>query len=540
MNIVQPQDYENDPVKRHEADLNDVHGTLISLLVAPNSSPQSVANELHTRVQNSTSDTKELLTRVLRKAAVDILKGGIQDPSLPNSAFSNALAIVDCAIVLVHERHVDERLPCSLLEFVFTFCTRGQLANGVDAIRERFAAYRAAALSTRTHVYLIKAAMSCINRDQKGSDPALSGRLRLMLAAALPVWHPSGLNRRGQFNEGNEIDYESALKERDFKDLDVALYKAFWGVQRFMQNPSLAETEETWVDARAAMDAVLEAFETLTIPEEPAIVLESPSPKYMSAPSVLRLQLVDIRIRRHVLVQFAIFLHHLEVLGDTTPSEKDAPVVQKKHTFCKSLFASGGEGKKAKDRVYALLERDSAGRFKRFIVSLLQRERKWIDWKKRAGYKHLNKTGSDPPKTFKRRRVLSPVPGSGSSASKRTRQSGPEEWKLRQASWKALPPSERMAPFKDPQRSLVPSVETLKEQLKEDMEDPEITEDVKRKNDTKFVWRSLRMLCEESLETLMQVIDTNSKTGYDLELCVKGKTSSGPTAEPTAESLEVK
>lgn len=540
MDIVQPEDAENDLVKRHEADLNEVHGALISLLLAPNSSPESVAKELHMRVQKLTSDTMGLLTHVLRKAAVDILKGGIQDPSQPNSSFSNALAIVDCAIVLVHERHVDERLPCLLMEFVFTFCTRGQLANGVDEIRQRFAAYRAAALSTRTHIYLIKAAMSCINRDQKGSDPALSGRLRLMLAAALPVWHPSGLNRRGQFNEGSEIDYESALKEGDFKDVDVDLYKSFWGVQRFMQNPSLAETEDIWVDARLAMDAVLGAFETLAIPEEPSIVLESPSPKYMTAPSVLHLQLVDIRVRRHVLVQFAIFLHHLEVISDTIPSEKDSPAVQKKHAFCKSLFASGGEGQRAKDRVYALLERDSAGKFKRFIVSLLQRERRWIDWKKRAGYKHLNETRSEPPKTFKRRRVLSPVPGSTDSAPKRKQESGPEEWKLRQASWKVLPRSERMAPFKDPQRSLVPSVETLKDQLKEDMEDPDITEDVKRKNDTKFVWRSLRMLCEESLETLMQVIDTNSKTGYDLELCVKGKTSSSPAGEPTAESVEVK
>lgn len=509
-----------DVVQTHLSALNAVQEALISLLLAPNSTPQTVATQLHAQL-NHCPDPKPILHHILKKATVAVLKEALEEPSNAHSAFTNALAIVDCAIVLLRNRHVDEMLPCTLLEFVFAFCTRAQLSKGIDPIRQRFDAYRRATTTPRTHLYLIKAAMSCINRDQKGSDPVLSGRLRLMLAAALPVWHPSGLNRRGQVNEANKIDYEEQLKDDDSKHVDVALYKAFWGIQQYMQNPSLAEDEHTWRKPKAALEKVLDAYETITIPEGPGITLENPSPKYMTAPSVLQLQLVDVRVRRHVLVQIAIFLHHLEVVGETAPTEKEAPATQEKHLFCKSLFESGGEGDMLRGRVFALLERDSAGKFKRFISSLLQRERKWIDWKKRTGYKHLNDLGHEPPKVFKRRRVLSPIPDSSGPVSKKTCPTGPREWQLRQSSWEVLPVSERMTPFKDPHRSMVPSVQTLKGQLKEDMDDPEITEDLKRKNDKKFVWRALRLLCEESMETVMQVIDSNSKSGYDLELWIK-------------------
>lgn len=507
-------------VSEHVSTMDAMQAYLISLHSDRDSNIESIASQFHAQSQKYSPQGRGLLQRVLKRVTVDILKGSIQEPSNAEPAFLDALAIVDYAIELVRNRHIDEELPCKLLEFVFTFCTRGQLSRGVDAIRDRFNAYRQAT-SPRTPLYLIKAAMSCINRDQHGSDPVLSGRLRLILAAALPVWHPSGLNRRGQFNDGNGIDVESEMENANTSDFDAALYKAFWGVQEFMQNPSLAENQEVWSKVRVLIDKILDTFETINIPTDPGIAPESPSPKYMAAPSLLRLQLVDKHVRRHVLIQFVIFLHYLEAVGCTLPSEKDSPAAHKKFAFCNSLFESNGEGSVVKGRVYTLLDRDCAGKFKRFVASLIQRERKWIDWKKRTGYKHLKEPTGEAPRTFKRRRVLSPVPDSSESHTSQRRLDFPEEWVLRQKAWTVPPKSVRMDPLSDLSRLKVSTVQDLKNHLREDKEDSDITDDAKRLNNSKFVWRALRLLCEESIATVLQIIEPVAEHGVDLERCLK-------------------
>lgn len=522
-----------DLVQTHAAALHDVLSALLSIPTGEDMKLGEVADNIYSVAEKHKMDSKELLGRAISKAVVDVLKGGIcHDISQANIEFRRALSIVDVSIALMRLRRVEEKLPCTLLEFVFTFCTRGQLSSSVNLIRSRFAAYRAASPSSKMDLFLIKTAVSCINRDQKGSDPELSGRLRLMLASALPVWHPSGMNRRGTFNTANENEYENALKESDCEGVDISLYKSFWGVQSFMRNPSLGETTGPWADATSSMDTVLSAFETLPCPAESPMAHDSSNPKYMTAGSILRLQMVDIRVRRHVLMQFLIFLHHLQVVGESHRSEKDTAAALAKAKFCKSLFEEGAAGDVLKVRIYKLLDKDSSGKFRRFISSLLQREKRWIDWKKHRGYKHLDANRKEAPKSFKRRAVLAPYPNSSKPLPKKRKQNGMEsDWKTRQSSWKILPPSERMGPLTDPDRCPVPSLKDLKDELREDMNDPEVTEDSKRKNDTKYLWRSLRMLCEESVDTLSQVIDLNSKRGYNLEISVSGAVAGSPQPE---------
>lgn len=532
-------------VEEHTTVLSALLTALLDRLVAaeadPTSNAETIAQHICSLAEEHKTKSPELLDRVLQKAVVDVLKGGICEPPRPNAGLRTALAVVDVAIVLVRMRQIDEKLPCTLLEFVFTFCTRKQLASSVFLIRDRFVAYRAASPSSLINVFMIKTAMSCINRDQKGSDPALSGRLQLMLAAALPVWHPSGLNRRAQFNTANEVEYNTALKEADSSEVDAALFKAFWGVQGFMRNPSLAESREAWSEARSAMDTIVSAFETLPCPGNVPVVHSNSNPKYMTSGSILRLQLVDIRVRRHVLVQYAIFLHHLELMGASAKSDRDAPGTEVRAKFCRSLFEQDGEGEQMKTRIFRLLEKESAGKFKKFILSVLQRERRWIDWKKGKGYKHLETGSKEIPKTFKRRTVLAPVPEVKASSNKKRRiQVADEDWERRQSSWDILPPGERMKPLKDPERCPVPAVEEVREQLLEDMNDTDITIDLKRKNDNKYVWRTLRMLLDESLDTLSKVIDVNAKGGHDLEKWVKEGHNAPLTSGPEADAFKQK
>lgn len=393
-----------------------------------------------------------------------------------------------------------------------------------------------ASLVPKRPLVCIQVTVSLIDCDKAGYDPILAGKLRLMSAALLPVWHPSGLNRKAAYNTDIELDYEAPLKHvLNTAGIDLALYKHVWSVHVWTRNPSMAERRDGWSLVQTGMDKVLEALETL----QPAKKdwqgsEEEESAMYMVSPTTLRLQLVDLRFRLRILVRYVLFLKHLELVGDTLPSGKESADLLARMEFCKALFMQGGEGDKMMTRAFKQMDRDSGGKFKRFVLPLLQMDQKWVYWK-RTGYKHFMAREGEAPKAFKRRAVLSPVPPLRGDKAPQELESlalgDDEKWRKRQESWK-VPSSDRMAPLKDPDRWMVPKLETLKSQLKEDCEDEDITEDMKRKNDTKFVWRSLRMLCEESVATLAQVVDLKAKGGCNLESCITAESGKPKTDEP--------
>lgn len=532
---------------QHDARLDVLVVKISSALQTPGQDAESLAKHAITCASSTSSgarEPRELLSRALRKSTLNVLKGGMArgDANIRTKAFDASLALIDATIILVRDKLVDAVLPLALLEYVFTFHTQTELAERISAIRQRYEAFDEARPEKLGDVYIIKSVMSCINRDQPGSNPVLSGRLRLMLAASLPVWHPSGMNRRAQFNTVSPPDYESFLTKVETPGVDVALYKAFWRLQTLMANPSLAESAPQWREAHEAMLRVLVAFETIPISDENDSVsspyqpsttppplppmkksstMDCAIPKYLTAPTILRLQLADINVRRHVLMQYAVFLHHLEVVSSSKPSIKESPTgketpvskaAKASHEFCKTLFELRGEGEKLRDRVYSVLETDSSGRYKRFLLSLLQRERKWIVWKKQqSGYAHLKRKAITVPETFKRRKIVS-----AEAKSRSSRVHGLPEWQERQRAWKAPPPSEHKEALVERGKAEFWSMDVLKMELQEDKEDEDVTEDMKRKNDSKYLWRTLRMLCDENVSCLMKLADS-SNSNLDLE-----------------------
>lgn len=521
-NMLHPVDF----LTQHDARLDILVTKITSALQSSEKSPEGLAThalKLSTEATTTVAASRDLLSRAFHKAALILLRGGHgKDSETRMHAFDVSLALVDAAIDLLPTKRIDTRLPLSLLEVIFSFHTQAELASRVSTIRRRYEAIRASQSERVADLYIIKSVMSCINRDQSGSNPVLSGRLRLMLAASLPVWHPSGMNRRAQYNISNAPDYENVLKNEDTSDVDVALYKAFWRAQELVGNPSLSESPAVWQEAYVSMDRVLCAFKSLPAAKEIETCIDvskekqqSRIPKFLTSPSILRLQLEDIRIRRHILMQYAIFLHHLESVAGYTLSEKDTPAWKSSVEFCKTLFESGGEGVKLRKQVYDVMNLDSHGKFKRFVLSLLHRERRWMHWKKHTGYTHLVGNKGAAPTIFKRRKVRSRV-DEDDVAQRDVR----NDWDSRQNAWCVPPPSECAAPLLERARAELWSADVLKMELKEDMEDDEVSEDMKRANDSKYVWRTLRMLCEENIACLASV--SNQENGsLDLEALVR-------------------
>lgn len=494
------------------------------------SSPQAVESlsELTEQFKSKLSDEpfsvrKPKAYTILSQSLLFCMNEGVGDPLSSNSGFVTALRIIDFSLHLLQNGIVEDEAPFQLIRSFISMCTMRQLEIGAKLVQKRLE--DAARIAPRRFVFLVRTVLVWTKRDKMGVSPALVGKLRLILASATRAWHPSGMNKKGAFNADVDVDFETPQKEEASEIVDMALYKHFWGIMRYLRNPVAAEEPGGWAVVKMGMERVLEAFETLEVIEEVKNKNreESHGPGFMISPSILRLQMQDISFRRLVLVQYAIFLRHLEMEGEAQPLGKESASKLNTMEFCKSLFVKGGEGDSLKSKVNIHLDKESNGKFKKFLSPHMERDRKWAFWKK-SSYKHLNVEPKAGVTTlFKKRTTLSSVPSdSGEPSQKRMRSEDPiKEWERQSSQWRSHTAIDDMEILKEEDRLLVPSLEVLKGQLKEDIEDEDITDDMKRKNNKKFVWRSLRMLCEDSVETMLQAIDDTAKTGEDLDRCVK-------------------
>eukprot|EP00178_Gracilaria_changii_P015816 TRINITY_DN444_c0_g1_i1.p1 TRINITY_DN444_c0_g1~~TRINITY_DN444_c0_g1_i1.p1 ORF type:complete len:493 (+),score=106.19 TRINITY_DN444_c0_g1_i1:5022-6500(+) len=419
---------------------------------------------------------------------------------LKSSSPFDALHVVDIATSLSLKQRLDQHAPVTFLHYLFSFITLDELVANLHAIRKRITALPR---TPRRQLYFIKLFQSAIERDTHALDAVRSGRLRLMLAESLRAWHPSGMNRRGAYAT-HPIAYDPLPQT----NVDAALYNALWGLHKFLQNPSLAENDASWKQAAAALDTVICAFESTT----PRSDTVPHGVDYPTSPSVLSLQLADVHFRRHMLLQYAIFLHHMETTASLPIGEKDGHAVRQSLEFCAKLFGRNGSGEQLKLRVMALLDRDDGSRLKHFAQSLLQRERVWLRWK-RTNYSHLEAGVTKSPTVFKKRTVL---------WHQKDKPIRFNNWLQRIKSLESQTENgDVYAPLFD--RTLIPGVKELKQALKEDLDDTDLDEGSLRKNDKKFKWRALRTLMDEDVAVLRKLSESD-ELNLDVVL--------GPTAIP--------
>ncbi|CAN8069885.1 unnamed protein product [Agarophyton chilense] len=411
----------------------------------------------------------------------------------------DALYVVDIGTSLSVKERLDQHAPVTFLHYVFSFITLDDIVANLDAIRKRISALPR---TPRRQLYFIKLFQSAIERDTHGLNAVRSGRLRLMLAESLRAWHPSGMNRRGAY-ASHPIAYDPLPEGH----VDAALYNALWGLQKFLQNPSLAETDRSWKEAASALDTVIAAFESTAVRSDTVPY----GVDYPTSPNVLNLQLADTRFRRHMLVQYAIFLHHLETTASLATSEKDSQTLRQSVDFCATLFGRSGDGEKLKFRVLALLEKDEGNRLKRFVQSLFQRERVWLRWK-RTNYSHLETGVLKSPTVFKKRTVL---------WHQKDKTPGVNSWLQRIESLETQAENgDLYGALSD--RSPVPGVEELVQALQEDFDESGLDEESKRKNDRKFKWRALRTLMDDDVGVLRQL---SQSPQLDLDGVLHARTS---------------
>lgn len=133
-----------------------------------------------------------------------------------------------------------------------------------------------------------------LRRLSKTNNTLLCGRILNFLAKVLPLSERSGLNIAGEFNKSHTttIDEEQDADHQEIM-IDWEIYKRFWSLQRFFQNPSLL-FEKSWIEFTSIVEETLKTFDTEEDLGDISDVFDEDSttfvPKYLTSRKLLHLQ----------------------------------------------------------------------------------------------------------------------------------------------------------------------------------------------------------------------------------------------------------
>lgn len=499
------------------------------------------------------------------------------------TAVVTALCVVDAAIVLFSRQLISADLPGLLLQLVLLFAPISQLQEAVDQLKASFHLFGEASSEMKSGIARLgvaKAVILCLRRASFSDNHVLSGKLRTCLMSSLPCWDKSGINKKGLFNADNETvlastgettttqfgslgEEHSRANTNKAQPEELAIYESFWGIQKYLSNPDMCENADTWAEFRGHVNTILSAFDSIPIQTSPAPPgPETRWPKFLTSKSLLRLQLSDVYLRRNVLVQLAILLQHLELNVDVL-----APRDEKLAKYWTEQFTSDsngrGDGVKLLSRVLSQLsglDDDRACGLKGFLLSVLARETKWIEWKNH-GCRANNpaEDGLDANSSSSKRPALwLPEKSDFDTSSKidfslldfkLERMRFGEQGKvanvavsLADSPFHASPRREiDIADFTQRESLLRPakmfsysSLDDIKKQLIEEDEDG-LEDEYKSWNKPAFAWQSMRALSENNSDSFIDLACTNSTSEYppfDLRRLVEGALSSSAFQHP--------
>jgi hypothetical protein len=206
--------------------------------------------------------------------------------------------------------------------------------------------------------------------------------------------------------------------------------------------------------------------------------------KYLTAPSLLALELRDGGLRRHVLMQALAALQHFTL---PRKGDKDKPP----HSGC------AGEIATLRAACLSLLRRTSPGgiAFASAVSLLIGREVHWASWKAAGAAAIERPLGKAPPAATDE--------GIG-GAKRRPQTAQPAARKLRALDWASVGADvDLLAVVKDPSRAVRPTLRAFVIPLKAASEpDSGIEAEFAPQGDETYVWRGMRLLARENLPAL--------------------------------------
>lgn len=250
---------------------------------------------------------------------------------------------------------------------------------------------------------ILRSCIELLNRLENTQHDRFAGRVLVFLAKAIPLYDPSGINLRSEFNqrdlpenvrrnlqqicaqnaektrqlsklidqdieEGETISDDESNDSSSMEDADK-FYERFWKVQQLLLNPNLLYDKNNWFAFRTHVDAMLKKLE-----EKPATIkVWNLRSNYMTDSKSLSLQIGDVNMRRCFLVQILIILQYLDSPVEMRPDSLTADKVQ--------IAWSQAATKKIYDLLDSTANHDEGRKFLGYVRHILKREEMWSRWK---------------------------------------------------------------------------------------------------------------------------------------------------------------
>uniref|UniRef100_A0A7S3G050 THO complex subunit 1 n=1 Tax=Palpitomonas bilix TaxID=652834 RepID=A0A7S3G050_9EUKA len=436
------------------------------------------------------------VSRTIRSLVLDLVEGMVKEVAKVDDSdaylaekMKPVFQWFDVLIMLSKKGSLDMLDPFLCIEDVFDAHTLEGCTCALTYLEEHIDVLKQA--PTKAQRPLMRMCNQLLRRISKANNTMLCGRTLMLLAQILPIHHGSGTNPPGTYHD-NETTISDNKEEKDqLEEGDESFYKAFWGIQSYVQNPLLLMNGGSWGMFGAQVNSVLHVLEAEDTPfkldKKHKEKREFFYSKFLTSRRLIGLQVKDHYFRRHVLVQLLIFFKSM--LGSLNVS------------YLKRLEAHFKEESRKKvlrgwcEKVEALLKQTNpeGGEFASFIASLLQREESWVKWKE-------GKCQNFEKKPVESKEVKA---GLGQTSVKRTVMGNTHLSQL----WanKASTEEAQLRQLEEPERNMYMPASLLLDTVRDEMDpDMQVDEDVKSKNEKNFVWMTMRSLSTSDFKTFVK------------------------------------
>ncbi|GJQ15802.1 hypothetical protein GpartN1_g7593.t1 [Galdieria partita] len=483
--------------------------------------PLEEQNVLDTLRSLRVDDVGSILELELRGILLELVSQSLPSEEPSEEHFSKIFRLIDLSLLLSKEGTVEQAIPCQLLEDLMDTTPTNQCWRVLDYFEEHLGNFRSNDILFKGKLIFLRACISLLRRYSRVLDAETCGRIILLLSSAFPPSERSGVNLKGNFHTSNTTQYVGVDEQREFSSsdtvLDWNLYETFWSLQQVLSNPTVAYGHMEWKSFCNSLSKVLQVMETDPVREFADCSLSNIQAeqmadeqsyhhmdfvKYLTNPYLLSFEFRDSIFRRYHLVQYLIFLQHMATLRETF------------------TWIDRNELEAIVNKIFRVLQgtKPHGEKFAEYIKRVLLHERYWLKWKT-----------LDNCKAFERPPCEVPVDSAGRndnilwrSLEQRWRRLYNEDWdrkpipeaenksilQMNRSYWSWKPKQQREETLKDAERIIMPNIDEIMGELRQDKEEG-IEEELAKKNSHSFVWKSLRVLLGNDFNKFNQVREAN-------------------------------
>ncbi|KAF4591561.1 nuclear matrix protein [Ophiocordyceps camponoti-floridani] len=370
---------------------------------------------------------------VIETAARDLFDRLIASTSIDSPEFCKMWHLLDILSILSDNGQCDPALLFWLVEVLLdsqTIAGCRKIFDYLESRRERITAKH----FKQKNLVILRSCNELLRRLSRAEDTAFCGRVFIFMFQSFPLGDRSSVNLRGEFHVENVTNYQESPSAGDESKMDLdkdstddklgnkaatsaskkaqkpfdpdALYTQFWSLQDSFSQPLKLFEAPHFARFKSNLEATMKAFQAIQNAEGPQSFKsadgskrdmrrrkedeaeddgpETFNPKYLTSKDLFELEIGDLSLRRHVLVQALIIIDFVLSLSPGMKEKLSGGNASNKAVLYSDQVDEENIkwANDMKTTISDYLKRGHDGPyFYRMVETVLARDKNWISWK---------------------------------------------------------------------------------------------------------------------------------------------------------------